>query len=92
MTVVALSWVDAAFHGESDKTLAPIPALTFGLVWHKSPSEIMIASEVFADGTGRTFCVVPRQGGMGPKVIPVGKVTAPQTFLDYQIKLAPFLL
>lgn len=83
---VALLWTDAAFDAIQDEYLLPIPAITFGIVWEETEEYIKIASEIFADGVGRSFCVVPK-GPMGPRIVKLNKFLCPDDFLVYQSTL-----
>lgn len=87
---VVLLWTDAAFHAEHADSLLPIPALTFGVVWEETDDYIKIASEIFADGEARSFCVVPK-GAMSPVVIPLKHLKIPKEFIQYQLRLLPYL-
>lgn len=88
---VALLWVDAAFHATDGEDLFPIPAITFGIIWEETEEYIKIASEIFADGVARTFVTVPKNGGMGPKILKLGKMKVPDNFIEYQNRMIAFL-
>ena len=57
----AVHWLDARFELDPNRyTLEPVLALTFGFVVKKTDKEIVVAAELFDDGSYRQSTAIPR--------------------------------
>lgn len=84
LPVVAVEWLDACFYMEDHQPLVPIPMITFGFIVEETADKTVVAAEVHADNVTRHHVVVPKKGGMGPKIHRLGRMKVPASILKYR--------